>query len=192
MAGTGAPGAEHLLLCLAPLEPAGGVGTVLTAFGLLAGDRPALHLHVVGGGPMARTLAERAADLGLDDRVHLPGHLPWPRLLAALHRCAALVLPHPTTLVLPHPTAPAGPRSTARLLPRSPGPDPVAFAATVHRAVREALAAGRPVVGTGAAAPPELLRAGVARPVPPGDPAALALALADVLGPVPADPQKRW
>jgi len=51
--------------------------------------------------------------------------------------------------------------------------------------VREALACGRPVVGTPVGDVPRVLTADVGRLVPPHDPAALAHAIADVLG-------RRW
>ena len=59
--------AARPLLGVAPLVPAGGVDTLLTAFGLLAGDRPGLCLEIVGGGPLRRGLRALTTDLGLDD-----------------------------------------------------------------------------------------------------------------------------
>ncbi|MGY1663336.1 glycosyltransferase [Geodermatophilus sp. SYSU D00705] len=139
---------------MAPLEPAGGVDTLLTAFGLLAGDRPGLCLDLVGGGPLRRALQTAAARLGLDDAVRFREPLAPPAVRAAVHRCAALVLPH---------RAPCG--------REYPSP-----------ALRHALASARPVVATPAGAPPLLIRHGeTGLLVAPDDPTALALALAGLL-----------
>ncbi|MGY1637433.1 glycosyltransferase [Geodermatophilus sp. SYSU D00742] len=147
-------GAARPLLGVAPLEPAGGIDTLLTAFGLLADDRPGLCLEVVGGGPLRHALPALAAELGLDDAVRFRGPLPDAAVRAAVHRCAALVLPHRT---------PCG-----REIPPP--------------ALRHALASARPVVATPAGAPPLLVRHGqTGLLVAPDDPAALALALAGLL-----------
>ena len=62
------PVAPRRLLCVAPLVPAGGVDTLLTAFGMLAGDHPGLSAEVVGAGPLARVLRSHADYLGLAER----------------------------------------------------------------------------------------------------------------------------
>jgi glycosyltransferase involved in cell wall biosynthesis len=146
--------ATRPLLGVAPLVPAGGVDTLLVAFGLLAGDRPGLCLEIVGGGPLRRGLRALTTDLGLDDVVRFRGPLPAPAVRAAVQRCAALVLPH---------RAPCG-RET---------PPP---------ALRHALTGARPVVATSAGVPPLLLRHGeTGLLVDPDDPAALAVALAGLV-----------
>jgi glycosyltransferase involved in cell wall biosynthesis len=145
--------ATRPLLGVAPLVPAGGVDTLLTAFGLLAGDRPGLCLEIVGGGPLRRALRDLAADLGIDDVVRFRGPLPSPSVRSAVHRCAALVLPH---------RAPCG-RET---------PPP---------ALRHALDGARPVVATPAGAPLLFRHGETGLLVSPDDPAALAVALAGLL-----------
>jgi glycosyltransferase involved in cell wall biosynthesis len=151
---TSAVGPPRPVLGVAPLEPAGGVDTLLTAFGLLADDRPGLCLEIVGGGPLRRALRTTAAQLGLDGTVRFCGPLNAPGLRAAVHRCAVLVLPH---------RAPCG-----REYPLP--------------ALRHALAGARPVVATPAGAPPLLIRHGeTGLLVAPDDPTALALALAGLL-----------
>src|SRR3712207_2512583 len=88
------PGAPRRLLCVAPLVPAGGVDTLLTAFGMLAGDRPELSVDVVGSGPLSRVLRAQATYLGVAERVCFRGPLGVPAVRAAVRGCALLVLPH--------------------------------------------------------------------------------------------------
>jgi glycosyltransferase involved in cell wall biosynthesis len=150
----GSPSTPHLL-GVAPLTPAGGVDTLLAAFGLLAEDRPGLFLDVVGSGPLGRELRSGADHLGLDGRVRFCGALPRSAVRAAVHRSAVLVLPHRR-----HDDHPGH---------RVPG-------------LLDALAAGRPVVATRPVADPLLVRHGeTGLVVPPGDALALATALAEVL-----------
>jgi glycosyltransferase involved in cell wall biosynthesis len=144
------------VLCVAPLVPAGGVDTLVTAFGLLADDRPELDLEVVGGGPLSRVLRAHADHLGLGERVHFCGALSASATRAVVHRCAVLVLPH-------------RPDGSGRRH------DPPA-------ALLDALACARPVVATRAVAPPDVVRHGETGVlVPSDDPAALALAVAGLL-----------
>ncbi len=50
-------------------------------------------LHVVGDGPDAAALKERAASLGISDRVCWHGALPQPDLVAHYQRASVLVIP---------------------------------------------------------------------------------------------------
>ncbi|NEK58687.1 glycosyltransferase [Geodermatophilus sabuli] len=144
------------LLCVSPLAPPGGVDTLLTAFGLLAEDRPELRLEVVGGGPLSRALRRHADDLGLTDRVDFCGPLPPPAVRTAVHRCTMLVLPHRE--------------------------DRWAGACSPLLPLRVALESARPVVATPVAALPEVVRHGeTGLLVPPDDPTALALAVTELL-----------
>jgi glycosyltransferase involved in cell wall biosynthesis len=153
---TAFPAFARPLLCVAPLVPSGGVATLLTAFGLLADDRPALDLEVVGGGPLSRVLRAHAQHLGLHGRVHFCGPLSAQATQAAVHRCSMLVLPHRDDGSGRRHTPPA--------------------------ALLEALACARPVVATPAVAPPDVVRDGETGVlVPPDDPPALAMAVADLL-----------
>jgi glycosyltransferase involved in cell wall biosynthesis len=145
----------HLLLGVAPLAPAGGVDTLLTAFGLLAEDRPTLSLAIAGGGPWSRVLRSCAEDLGLAERVDFCGVLTRRAVRTAVRRSGVLVLPHRR-----HDDGPG------HLVP----------------GLLDALAAGRPVVATDPVAAPLLVRhreTGLV--VPPGDAPALATALAELL-----------
>jgi glycosyltransferase involved in cell wall biosynthesis len=178
------------LLCISPLDRTGGVDTLLTAFGLLAGDRPRLRLDVVGQGPLHGMLHTLAVELGLDDRVRFCGQLPWHRVRAAMQRCAAVVLPHQDPVVLPHHGTTVLPHQDPAVLPHHdtavlPHQDPTARAGgEFHLHLRSALELGRPLVATDRAAPPDVavLMPG-ARVVPARDPILLASALADVIGP---------
>jgi glycosyltransferase involved in cell wall biosynthesis len=149
------------LLCVAPLVPVGGVDTLLTAFGMLAGDRPDLTLEVVGGGPLSRVLRTHADYLGVAERVRFCGPLAAPAVRRAVRGCAVLVLPHRD--------------------------DGVAAGSSAEVALLEARAIACPVVATSrAAAQPTSLYAGLV--VPPGAPTVLAQAVESALdAPVRAD-----
>ncbi len=49
---------------------------LLEAFALFARQREDARLVIIGDGPLRRALTDRAAALGLQERVRLPGHLP--------------------------------------------------------------------------------------------------------------------
>jgi glycosyltransferase involved in cell wall biosynthesis len=156
------------LLCISRLDRTGGVDTLLTAFGLLAGDRPRLRMDIVGGGPLQGMLHTLAVELGLDGQVRFRGPLPWHRVRATMQRCAAVVLPHQG--------------------------DEARAAGELHLPMRSALELGRPLVATDSAAPPDVtgLMPG-ARVVPARHPTVLATALAEVIGPPePAAGWSRW
>jgi glycosyltransferase involved in cell wall biosynthesis len=144
------------LLCASRLVTERGIDTLIAAFGLLADDRPALNLEVIGGGPLDALLIGRARALDLADRVHVRGPLPSGDVLAALHRCAMVVLPCPV---------------------EEPG-DPYGLPAVLLGA----MACGTPVVTTDTTGLPELVRhdaTGVL--VAPDEPAGLAAAIAALL-----------
>ncbi|MGY1604974.1 hypothetical protein [Geodermatophilus sp. SYSU D00815] len=61
------------LVCVTPLTPGLGIDTLVSAFGMLAGDLPGLLLHVIGEGPLEGALREHVRGLALEDRVHLHG-----------------------------------------------------------------------------------------------------------------------
>ena len=146
--------ARRRLLCVAPLVPAGGVDTLLTAFGMLAGDRPDLTVDVVGRGALFRALHAHAAYLGVAERVRFRGSLAAPAVRAAVHGCAVLVLPHRD--------------------------DGAAAVPTVEVALQEALASACPVVATLRSTPgPALPDTGLV--VPPDAPTVLAQALETAL-----------
>jgi hypothetical protein len=121
--------ARTTLLCVARPGPENGIRTLLTAFGLLADDRPWADLEIIGAGSLSGELGAEARALGLEDRVRFRGPLPSHEVHHALRRCAALVLPC-----------------------RDDGRDD---SSTV---VLEAMACGTPVITTAVVGPPELVR----------------------------------
>jgi glycosyltransferase involved in cell wall biosynthesis len=71
---------QPCLLHVASLTPVKNQALLLDAFALLGERWAGAHLHVVGDGPLRAPLAERAAALGLADRVRLHGPVAHHRL----------------------------------------------------------------------------------------------------------------
>jgi teichuronic acid biosynthesis glycosyltransferase TuaC len=124
---------------------------VLRALWLLRDELPALRYLVVGDGPERGALERLAAELGIAGRVELTGQLPHAEALA---------------------------RARAAHLFAMPSVDEAFGVAYV-----EAMAAGLPAIGCfGEPGPQEIAEAGDGiRLVPPGDPEALAGAIAEEL-----------
>lgn len=61
-----------------------GVLRLVTAFAECARTRPRLTLTIVGGGPLARELRDRADELGVGDRVTLRGPVPHEQVQRAM------------------------------------------------------------------------------------------------------------
>jgi glycosyltransferase involved in cell wall biosynthesis len=74
------------------LEPHKGPRTLLEAF---AGsrDRQGFKLHIIGEGSLRSELNGRVNDLGLADRVSVPGFLPRPEVESIRRDSAAIVVP---------------------------------------------------------------------------------------------------
>ncbi len=70
---TAPPLSEHYVLGMGRLVPQKGFERLLRAFHRL--DRPALHLVILGEGPERANLLRLARELGLEGRLHLPGHV---------------------------------------------------------------------------------------------------------------------
>ena len=70
-----------------------GFDLLLEAFARLATERPDLQLVIGGDGPARADLAARAAVLGLDRRVHLPGALSRAQVAWAMANASVFVLP---------------------------------------------------------------------------------------------------
>lgn len=85
------PAGKPWLLFVGRLVPAKGLDLLLAAFRQLAAEDAALHLVLLGEGPLTGWVREQAAAARLAARVHLPGFqdnpLPWMR------EAVALVLP---------------------------------------------------------------------------------------------------
>jgi len=144
------------VLCVSRLVPKKGIDTLLTAFGLLAGDRPELELELIGGGPLDGSLRHQAREMGLADRVYFRGSLSSAEVRMALYRCAMLALP-------------------CRV-------DESGDRDGLPTVLLEALACGTPVVTTRILGLPELVRDGeTGLLVAPDDPPGLAAAIAALL-----------
>ncbi len=70
------------ILSLSRLAPEKRIDRLLAAFAVLAARRPDARLTLAGTGPDAEFLLADVRRLGLDARVHLPGHLDAPGALA--------------------------------------------------------------------------------------------------------------
>jgi len=140
---------EPLVLFVGRLVYYKGVDVLLDALRLT----PTARLAIVGVGPLMGRLAERAAALGITDRLKFLGSVPDDRL-RSLYKCARF-------LVLPS-VAPSEAFGMVQL---------------------EAMAAGRPVISTDLkSGVPYVNRHGVTGLiVPPGEPAALAAAMKTLL-----------
>ena len=124
---------------------------------------PQVRLEVVGDGDDLTTLQKQAADLGVADVVDWTGQVDHADLPAHYRRAGVTVLPSLTE------------------------------SESFGMALAEALACGCPVVGSDVGGIPFVVRDGVdGRLVPPGDPVALADALAGVLTDPPEVETGRW
>jgi colanic acid/amylovoran biosynthesis glycosyltransferase len=150
------PVAQRNLLCVSRLARGTGVETLVTAFGMLADDRPTVDLEIIGDGPLENELRARARALGLEYRVRFRGQRPSADVREAMRRCALLVLP-------------------CRV-------DEFGNAHALPTVLVEAMSVGTPVVTTTVAGLPELLHHdATGLLVPPDDPAALAVAIDSLL-----------
>jgi glycosyltransferase involved in cell wall biosynthesis len=144
------------LLGVARLVPKKGVEVLLEALAALPAELHWRYAHV-GAGPLRDALAAQAARLGIDPCITWRGALPQDQVVAA-YRAADL-------FVLASRIAPDGDRDG------------------LPNVLLEAGALELPVVASRVGAVPELIEDGVnGRLVSPDDPAALALALAALIG----------
>lgn len=144
-------GTPARVLCVGRLVPKKGHAVLLDAAARLVADGVDLKVELAGDGPLAAPLAERAAALGLTERVAFLGAVAPEEVLERM-RGADLV-------VLASRVAEDGDRDGL----------PVVLV--------EAMALGVPVVTTRVAGIPELVAADAGRLVAPDDPAALADAI---------------
>jgi colanic acid/amylovoran biosynthesis glycosyltransferase len=140
------------LLFVGRLVAKKGVDVLIDASALLRSEFPGLSVEIIGSGPLAEKLEDRARRAGVADRIRFLGPQPADVVDAAFRRCSLVALPSridehgdrdgmPTVLV-------------------------------------EALARGVPVVATDVVGIPELVRNGeTGLLVPPDDPPALAAAI---------------
>ena len=83
-------GGPSRILTVAHLYPRKGVDTLLRAFASVPGEA---HLRIVGTGPERQRLEQLAHTLGLTDRVHFLGHLPFAALVAEYRNATLFALP---------------------------------------------------------------------------------------------------
>jgi phosphatidylinositol alpha-1,6-mannosyltransferase len=83
----------RVVVCVSRVVPRKGQDTLVEAMPGILGKEPAAHLVIVGPGDYARTLAARAAELGVSDRVTLTGPVDYDELVA--HFCAGDVFAMP-------------------------------------------------------------------------------------------------
>ena len=138
-----------------------GLDDLIAAIPLLIERRPSARLLLVGGGPMEQALKAQAEASGVGDRIHFAGRVPHQEV----ERYYALIdlLAYPRKAM----------RLTELVTPLKP---------------LEAMAQGKLVVASDVGGHRELIEDGVTGTLfPPGDPAALARALADLF-----DRRDRW
>ncbi|WP_243056625.1 glycosyltransferase family 4 protein [Nocardioides sp. SR21] len=140
-----------------------GLQVLVDALPQLRALAPDARLTIVGAGDDVVPLQKRAADLGVADLIDWAGHVDHAELPAYYRRAGVTVLPSLTE------------------------------AESFGMALAEAIACGCPVVGSAVGGIPYVVRDGVdGRLVPPGDPAALAEALAGVLDEAMTVEPGRW
>jgi glycosyltransferase involved in cell wall biosynthesis len=133
-----------------------GFDVLLDAAALLAARGAQFSVEIIGGGELEETLRRRVDELGLRDRVRLPGPRPQAEIAAAVAQAAAFAAP-----------CVVGRDGNRDGLPTT---------------LLEAMALGTPCVSTDVTGIPELVRDGeTGLLVPQNDPAALAEALARLL-----------
>lgn len=138
-----------------------GVGTLLAAFAGVVRERPEARLEIYGDGPQRRALEHSARELGIAGATTFAGHLPRRELEAALDRAWVQAIPSLWEEPFGNVASEALMRATAVVASRA-------------GALPEILGAGADAGATGA--PPA-----VGRLVEPGDPAAWAAVLGELL-----------
>lgn len=152
----GADPEPPLLLAVGSLKPYKGFPVLLDACARLRSAGISFRCVIAGGGPLREALEERIARHGLEEHVSLLGPVPQRRVPRLLSRASAFVLPSVV--------------------------QPDGQTEGIPVALMEAMAAGLPVVTSRLSGIPELVEDGVhGRLTEPGDPDALARAVADLL-----------
>ena len=141
------------LLTIGRLVPFKGIEHLLAALARPELAGLAFCLHVVGDGPLRATLQAQAAALGLAERVVFHGACPRDKVLTLLADSDLYLAP----AVM----------------------DAEGNTETQGVALLEALASGLPVIASAVGGIPETLGDAAVALLPPGDPAALAAAIAD-------------
>jgi glycosyltransferase involved in cell wall biosynthesis len=87
------PDGERLLLFIGNLVPVKGLDVLLESVGILAREEPSVRLHLIGQGPLRRSLEQQTERLGLAGRVWFHGALPQPQLPEWYRAADLFVLP---------------------------------------------------------------------------------------------------
>jgi colanic acid/amylovoran biosynthesis glycosyltransferase len=148
------------VLAVGRLVPKKGFDLLIRAAAIVAPTRPSVTVEIIGDGPERAALQGLADQLGLSGQVVLRGALDHGEVLARLADARVVCLPARVAV--------DGDRDSMPVV------------------LKEAMAAGVPVVGTSVVAIPEMVDDEVGRLVPPEDPPALAGALLELL----ADPSE--
>lgn len=152
----GADSDAPLLLAVGSLKPYKGFPVLVDACARLRSAGIPFRCVIAGGGPLREALEERIARHGLGEHVSLLGPVPQHRVPQLLARASAFVLPSVV--------------------------QPDGQTEGIPVALMEAMAAGLPVVTSRLSGIPELVEDSVhGRLTEPGDPDALAQAVADLL-----------
>ncbi len=147
--------AGRRILAVGRLVEKKGFVDLVDAAALLRAGHGLGRLTIVGAGPLEAALRAQVAELGLDEIVELVGAQPPERVLELLEDAPVLAMPCVV--------AADGDRDAMPVV------------------VKEALAMEVPVVATSEVGLPEIVDRRSGRLVPPGDPAALAAALDELL-----------
>lgn len=148
---------QRYILCVGRHTPKKGLTTLLKAWARIEKKFPAVTLLQIGAGPQTAELVQLIADLGIGDRVQLMGSKPSEEVRAYMQQAEIFALPSQT----------------------APNGDSEALGIVFN----EASACGIPVVSTLHGGIPEAVQDGeTGLLVPEGDDAALAQALATLLG----------
>jgi glycosyltransferase involved in cell wall biosynthesis len=151
------PAGRPLIVTVGQLKEKKGLRHLVAACHILAERGIDHECEIVGDGPLRDQLARQIRELGLEDRVGLSGALPHPAVVERYRRASVFVLPCVV--------AADGDRDG------------------IPNAILEAMAMALPVVSTPISGIPEVVRDGeTGLLVPAGDDAALADALARLLG----------
>jgi glycosyltransferase involved in cell wall biosynthesis len=144
------------ILSVARLVEKKGMGDLIAAADILRRRGRVFHVEIIGSGPQREVLKDQAKQLGLADRIRLPG--------AQAHDVVCLAYQRASVFVLPCVIASNGDRDG------------------IPNVLLEAMASGVPVVSTSVSGIPELIESGLdGLLVPPNDPAALAEAIDKLL-----------
>jgi colanic acid/amylovoran biosynthesis glycosyltransferase len=149
------PPDHRSVLAVGRLVPQKGFATLIEAAAILEPSDPLDRLVMAGGGPLRAELAELAEARGIPDRVEIAGPRDPAEVRELMERAAVLAVPSVV--------APDGNRDAVPVV------------------VLEALALELPVVASDEVGLPEVVRPEWGRLVRPGDPGALAAALAELL-----------